>query len=600
MLFVLHYAENGVLQVLKNIINDRAMPRTTKIINDAGAELIARVLLGLGVKRFYGLQGGHIQPIWDAMIRFGGEVVDTRDERAAVHMAHAESELTGEVGVALVTAGPGVTNAVTGVANAYKARAPVLVIGGAVPRPQTGAGALQELPQIDLMRPITRAAISVWNVQQLAHELNVAISTALGGGTPSGPVFFEVPTDVLRTRVASYLRPEDGSVVCPSQDQSLDLIKIAQAVDMLWSASRPLVITGRGARLTGNALMDLLEATGALYLDTQESRGLVSEAHSSVVSAVRGAAMREADLVVTIGRKLDYQLGYGSAAVFPHARFLRISDNVDELRDGRRGEVELLATSKRVCEAMVEIAGNRQPNTDRRWTDSLRSKHLARTGALREQMAVAEPGADGLMHPHRLLGAIRDVLHDDSILIADGGDILSFARICLPARTYLDAGVFGCLGVGVPFAIAAALVYPKRDVISVMGDGAFGFNAMELDTAFRHGARAVFIIANNGGWNIERTDQIRNYEGRIEGSELEFSNYAAMARALGLYAERIHNPGDLPAALTRAFDHAPALLDVLVTRDAISPDAASGLPFIPDLQPLKSWDDAERSRLEQS
>lgn len=576
------------------------MPRTTKIINDTGAELIAHVLLGLGVKRFYGLQGGHIQPIWDAIIRFGGEVVDTRDERAAVHMAHAESELTGEIGVALVTAGPGVTNAVTAVANAYKARAPVLVIGGAVPRPQTGAGALQELPQIDLMRPISRAAISVWNVNRLAHELDVAISTALGEGTPSGPVFIEIPTDVLRRRVSSYLMSKDGSMAGLPQEQSLDLIKIAQAVDMVWTASHPLVITGRGARSMGATLIDLLDATGALYLDTQESRGLVSEEHPSVVSAVRGAAMREADLVVTIGRKLDYQLGYGSPAVFPHARFLRIADNVDELRDGRRGEIELLAATKRACEAMVETAGNRQPNTDRKWTDSLRSKHLGRTNALRERMAVAEPGADGLMHPYRLLGAIRDVLDDDSIVIADGGDILSFARICLPARTYLDAGVFGCLGVGVPFATAAALVYPKRDVLAVMGDGAFGFNAMELDTAFRHGAGAVFVIANNGGWNIERTDQIRNYEGRIEGSELRFSNYAAMARALGLYAERIHNSGDLPAALTRAFDHAPALLDVLVTRDALSPDAGSGLPFIPDLQPLKSWDDAERSLLEQS
>ncbi|SVE51791.1 uncharacterized protein METZ01_LOCUS504645, partial [marine metagenome] len=158
------------------------MPGTIESRDDTGAELIARVLLRFGVNRFYGLQGGHIQPIWDAIVRFGGAVVDTRDERAAVHMAHAEAELTGDIGVALVTAGPGVTNAITAVANAYKARAPVLIIGGAVPRPQYGAGALQEIPQIDLMRPITRAAVSVWEPRRLAHELDMVISVALGTG----------------------------------------------------------------------------------------------------------------------------------------------------------------------------------------------------------------------------------------------------------------------------------------------------------------------------------------------------------------------------------------------------------------------------------
>ena len=576
------------------------MPGTTESRDDTGAELIARVLLRFGINRFYGLQGGHIQPIWDAIVRFGGAVVDTRDERAAVHMAHAEAELTGDIGVALVTAGPGVTNAITAVANAYKARAPVLIVGGAVPRPQYGAGALQEIPQIDLMRPITRAAVSVWEPRRLSHELDMVLSVALGTGTPRGPVFLEIPTDVLRARVSNYLTSECYSAGEFAQDQSQSLKKVSRAVDMLWSASRPLVITGRGARASGSALMGLLEASKAVYLDTQESRGIVLEDHPSVVNAVRGIAMRDADLVVTIGRKLDYQLGYGSVAVFPNARFLRIADNAEELRDGRRGDIELLGNVREACEAMVHVGGSRKPNTDHNWADGLRLKHLERVNALREKMSGAEPGADGLMHPYRLLGAIRDVLNENSIVIADGGDILSFARICLPGGTYLDAGVFGCLGVGVPFATAAALAYPTRDVIAVMGDGAFGFNAMELDTALRHDARAVFVIANNGAWNIERIDQIQNYEGRIEGSELRFSNYAALARALGLHAERIHNPGDLPTALTRAFERAPALLDVLVTRDAVSPDASSGLPSVPDLQPLSSWDDAEKIRFDKT
>ena len=576
------------------------MTPVTKIRKKVGAELVAEFFLAIGVQRFYGLQGGHIQPIWDAITRRGGIVIDARDERAAVHMAHAEAELTGKMGVVMVTAGPGVTNAVTAVANAYKARSPVLVLGGAVPRAQTGAGALQEMCQIDLMRPITRATVSVWNAQRLEYELGVAVSAAVGEGGVPGPVFFEIPTDVLRELVTYYPISKNACSLSLSKNQPPDPKDVAHAVNMLWGASRILMISGRGARGSGYSLRKLLDATGGVYLDTQESRGLMPDEHASVVGAVRGTAMREADLVVTIGRKLDYQLGYGSSAVFPKARFLRIADNMDELRDGRRGEGELLGSTELVCEALVEAAGNRQPNIDRQWTEGLRFKHSERFNSLQKKMSEAEDGIDGLMHPHRLLAAVRDLLHDDSIVVADGGDILSFARICLPVRTYLDAGVFGCLGVGVPFATAASIVYPKRDVIAIVGDGAFGFNAMELDTALRHGARAVFVIANNGAWNIECTDQIKNYGGRIEGSELTFSDYAGMARSLGLHGERVQKPGDLPAALARAFDNAPALVDVLVTRDAVSPDGASGLPFIPDFQPLTSWDDAEQKLRDQS
>ena len=199
------------------------------------------------------------------------------------------------------------------------------------------------------------------------------------------------------------------------------------------------------------------------------------------------------------------------------------------------------------------------------------------------------------MPPYRLLDAIRNMTDDDTVVIADGGDILSFARIALPASTYLDPGVLGCLGVGVPFAVAAALARPGAKVISINGDGAFGFNALELDTALRHDARAVFVVANNGAWNIEAHDQQVNWQGRLNGSLLRRSDYAMVARGLGLHAERIEDPGALPAALERAFDKAPALLDVLVTRDAVSPDGKSGLAAVPDLQPLASWDAAERA-----
>ena len=200
------------------------------------------------------------------------------------------------------------------------------------------------------------------------------------------------------------------------------------------------------------------------------------------------------------------------------------------------------------------------------------------------------------MHPNRIFAAIRELgLGEEAIAVADGGDLLSFARTGLPPATYLDSGALGCLGVGVPFAIAAALAHPDRPVVAVNGDGAFSHNAMEVDTAVRHGARAVFVVANNGAWNIERHDQATNY-GLVVGTELGAADYAAMGRALGAHGERVTDPAELPDALRRALDAAPAVLDVLVTRDAVSSDAKKGLGFVADFQALTDWNDAELAR----
>jgi acetolactate synthase-1/2/3 large subunit len=211
-------------------------------------------------------------------------------------------------------------------------------------------------------------------------------------------------------------------------------------------------------------------------------------------------------------------------------------------------------------------------------------------------MAVAAPGRDGRMHPNRIFAALNRALKPDAITIADGGDLLSFARMGLETRHYLDAGTFGCLGVGTPYGVAAALAFPERQVVVVTGDGAFGINAMEIDSAKRHGAKVVFIVSNNAAWNIERLDQEMNYGGRVVGTTLADSDYAAMARAFGLHAERVTDAARLAGAIDEAFANAPALLDVVVTRDALSSDAGKGLGWVPDRQALMAWDDAERTR----
>lgn len=557
------------------------------------AEWIARFLKARGVDRIFGLQGGHIQPMWDHVARLGIRIIDVRHEGAAVHMAHAHAELTGELGVAMVTAGPGVTNAVTGMANASLARIPVLLIGGCTSRPQANMGPLQDIPHVDILRPICRQARTLRVADQVIREFDEAAARALGDLGEPGPVYLEIPTDILRMTVPPQLVLDDWIRPRPARRFQPDPAAIAEAVDVLWTAKRPLVVTGRGSREASAELVRLLDACGAVYLDTQESRGLVPAEHPSVVGAMRAAALTEADTVLVIGRKLDYQLGYGSPAVFPNARFVRLADTAGELIDNRRGDPELLATPSLALAAIVEAAGNRRPSSDKQWAAGLRRRHLERMSGGNKPATV---GGDGKIHPGAIFDAIKQVADKDFIAIADGGDLLSFARVGLEARTYMDAGAFGCLGVGVPFAIAAALAYPGRQVISVNGDGAFGINAMEIDTAVRHDAKAVFIVSNNAAWNIERFDQEMNYGGRVVGTVLRHSDYAAMARALGAHGERVERPEDLTGALRRALDNAPALIDVITSQTAVSSDARKGLGFVPDYQALTAWDDAERRR----
>jgi acetolactate synthase-1/2/3 large subunit len=201
------------------------------------------------------------------------------------------------------------------------------------------------------------------------------------------------------------------------------------------------------------------------------------------------------------------------------------------------------------------------------------------------------------MHPYSLIAALNEVIDENAIVVADGGDILSFARVALSAPTYLDPGPLGCLGIGVPFATSAAVNFPDRTVVALIGDGSFGFTAMEIDTAVRSGARVLFVVANNDGWNIERHDMLRNYDGRLVGVELPGCRYDQLAQALGAHGERVETADELPDALKRALAATPAVLDVAVTRDAVSPDLASGLAVVPDRHALVAWDDAERRRL---
>ena len=557
------------------------------------AGLIARLLKAHRVQRVFALCGGHIMPMWMRIDAEGIQIIDVRDERAAVHMAQAHAELTGELGVALVTAGPGVTNAMTGIANAHVSRTPVLILSGTPPRGQENRGALQDLDHTALVESITRYSRTIREPALVIAEIDAAISRAFGDGGEPGPAYLDFPTDTLRSNVPKAVQLDEHFKPRPRPAMLPDPAAVAHAVDVLWSAQRVLVISGRGAKCAGAELLTLLDRLGAVYLDTGESRGLVPETHASVVAAMRGTVLGDADVVLTVGRRLDFQLAYGSPAIFGAAQFVRIADVASELHDNRRGSVEILAYPAAALRAIVKAAGNRPSSVDRGWAGKLRAAHEERVAKLRQSMSKAASGSDGRMHPNRVIAAIQNAIGSDSIIIVDGGDFLSFARIGLSAPTMLDPGPFGCIGVGVPYGIAASLAFPDRPVVVATGDGAFGFNAIEIDTAVRHKAPLLIVVANNGAWQIEVHDQSVTH-GKVVGTKLRFSDYAAMARAFGMHGEHVEREEDLAPALQRALANRPALIDVVVTPEAVSSDAKSGLAWVPDLQPLAAWDDAER------
>jgi acetolactate synthase-1/2/3 large subunit len=560
------------------------------------AQLVAERLVAQGVSRVYGLCGGHIQPIWNAVDRAGIAVVDVRHEAAAVYMAQAESELTGRLGAALVTAGPGLTNAVTAIANARVSRSSVLVLSGRAPRPQAGMGAMQDLPQAAIVAPICRRVESVAETHHVLPLLDVVIAAALGvAGEGTGPAYIDFPTDLLEEQVHPVDAPPEALRTRPAVEVAPTAGAVSDAVDLIRRARRMLVIGGRAVRSAGPELRSFLEATGALYLDTGECRGVIREDCPAYIPAMRGRAMKEADLVVTVGRRLDFQLGYGSPAVFaPTAAFLRIGNCFEETGENRRGDVELNATVGPALVALVEAgAAPRDPDAD--WLSRTREANVERVGELAETLAEPALGSDGRMHPYRLIGAINERLTPGSVVVADGGDILSFARVGVRATDYLDCGALGCLGVGVPFAVAAALTRPGDPVIAIVGDGSFGFTAMEIDTAVRHKAGAVFAIANNEAWNIERHDQADRYQNLV-GVDLPGCRYDLLARSLGAHGERVEHPDELDAALDRALENAPAVLDVLVTRDARSPDYVNGLARVPPRHAVVGWNEAELGR----
>lgn len=517
-----------------------------------GGELVARVLREAGVGHIFTLCGGHILPIYDGCLSAGVRIVDVRHEQAAAHAADAYARLTRGVGVAVVTAGPGVTDAVTGVANAFSARSPLLLIGGAAPLGLRGRGALQDMEQVGLLRPITKGAWSVPETRQIPGVLATAIRTALSGRP--GPVFVEIPVDLLLNTIEDRLAPiPAGSVHRPAG--LADPGDVERLAHLVAAAARPVVLAGSGVYWddAAAALAAFAEAAGAPVFMNGAGRGSLPVDHPLAFAHARGFALAHADLVLVLGTPLDFRLGYGQPPAFAEdARVCMVDCDPGELGRNRPLELGLVGHIGRILDQVTRALPPAPPVAREEWRRRVAEKERAG----RDQLGAQCASDDVPVSHYRFAAEIASAVTPETIVVGDGGDVVGCAAKIVPLHRsgqWLDPGPFGCLGVGPSFAIAAKLLHPDRRVLLIAGDGAFGLNGMEMETAVRFGLPLTCIIGNDGGWGQIRNPQLSFWgEERAVATSLPATRYDRMVEALGGRGVLVTEPKHIRPALERA------------------------------------------------
>lgn len=542
-------------------------------MNMHGGRLVARVLKNERVSHLFTLCGGHIASIYDGCIDEDIQIIDTRHEQAAAHAADAYARLTRGIGVAAVTAGPGVTDAVTAVANAYYANSPLLLLGGAAPLEQQGRGALQEMEQVALMKPITKYSIAIHQTERIPELLTQAIRIALTG--KPGPVFVEIPFDILIQFV------DEENVTFPTQYRASaraygDLKEIARAAELIAHAQNPAVLAGTPVYWddASNELRTFVEKYNLPVFPNGMGRGTIPMNHPNCLPLARGAALKHADVVLSLGVPMDFRMRYGDFG--DATKLIQVDVDAAEIGRNRAVEVGIVGNARAVLEQLHESVGallQGRPNPAQgAWLASLQGVEEEKRTVLAEW----ENSDEMPIHHLRLAHELNKILDEDTIIIADGGDVVGLAAkvltITKPGQ-WLDPGPLGCLGVGLPFALAAQALSPNKKVIVLNGDGSFALNGMEFDTAARFNLPIVTVIGNDGQWGEIRLPQIALMgEERAVATQLApNTQYEKIADAFGGYGECVTNPNDIVPAIQRAFQGGkPSIVNVMIDPQGVT------------------------------
>ena len=521
-----------------------------------GYELVARALQNEGADTMFFIMGGPMLGAQDSCRQLGMKVIDVRHEQAAAMMANAYARVTGKAGVCSTASGPAATNLLTGLAHALTDAAPIVALGGASPIHHFHSEAFQEVDQLSMMRPASKWAGQAVSPKRLPEYVNIAYRHAMNGRM--GPSYLDLPGDVL------YSRVNEDEVMWPAPAQTRhrsmgDASQVADAVAMLSRAERPLIVSGTGVIWADAAeeLRQFVDATGIPFFTTPQGRGVVPEDHPRCFLSARSMAFREADAILFLATRFNYVISHGQAPRFnADAKTIQVNIDPTEIGRNRPVDVGIVGDAKAVLRQMLDLVdGKFEPTKETAWVAALREQDLKGQARLEPLMHSDEVP----VHPLRLCKEVKDFLDRDAILVVDGQEILNYGRQSIPTFRpghRLNSGSFGTMGVGVPFGVGAKVGQPDKQVMVLHGDGSFGMNAMEMDTAVRHNIPIVTVISLNGGWTADP-------DGDKVGRTLGYQRYEKMMDAFGGHGEYVEKPGDIRPALERAYASGkPAIVNV--------------------------------------
>ena len=522
-----------------------------------GSELLAKSLKTQGMDTLFYLMGGPMLETESACIKLGVWAIDSRHEQGAAMMAHAYSRLTRRPGVCMASSGPGTINMATGVANAFVDAAPLVAVGGTSPRIYFGMDAFQEVDQLSLYKPITKWATRILDAKRIPDVVATAFRQATSGRP--GPVFLDLPGDVLGEVV------EESSIPMPAHWRPAprahgDPAAITEAIALLSRAERPLIVAGSGVWWSdaGAALQTFVETAGIPFYTTPLSRGSIPEDHELAFLFARARAFGEADVVLNVGTRFNYVIQFGRPPRWAaDVKIVQVDVDPAELGHNRPADVPIFGDARAVLSQLTaEAKGKLDKGRYRTWVERLKSIDAEK--GLESEKAMSDDKVP--IHPLRLCKEVRDFLRRDAILVVDGQEILNYGRQSIPTFTAghrLNSGPFGCMGVGLPFGIGAKVACPDTQVVVLHGDGSYGINGTEIDTAVRHKIPVLVVISNNGGWTADpKQDK--------PGRNLGYTRYDKIAIDYGAHGEFVEKPHEIRAALERAYaSRKPAVVNVV-------------------------------------